>query len=74
MKDFKKCGLTCPPRLLKETLSIIKEKIPWIIEDLYDNIYLTVDNIRLKTKRGYILGMANYLFTFIQLGIYYLTK
>lgn len=72
MKDFKKCGLTAHPKLLKETLSIIKKELdlPWINENLYTNIQIMIDGEIHVSKRGYVLGMANYLFTIIQIVLY----
>lgn len=45
-------------------------KIPY--ENFYENVYLRTakDMPYEKTKRGYILGMANFIFTLVQIGIF----
>jgi hypothetical protein len=68
MKDFSKCGLTCPKWILEETLLQVQSRLDFnIITDLYNKINVYDDKLKenFELKRGYILGMANFLFTLI---------
>jgi len=74
MKDFSKCGLTCPHELLEVLLEAIDDRLPEELKincpKFYSNTELWVDDEIVRPKRGYILGMANFLFTLVQIVIF----
>lgn len=71
MKDFSKCGLTCPQVLLTTTLKVLNEHLPEqskiTYPDFYERIFVQLEKGEkyVKANRGYILGMANFLFTLV---------
>jgi hypothetical protein len=80
LRDFKKCGLTNNPELMRicqEELSRWDPSIPFERLDIYQHIYVRgIDQDELtytKYKRGYGLGMANHLMTLVAIVIHRLT-
>jgi hypothetical protein len=70
LRDIKKCGLTFPRELFHLLQECLVEKYPDKNFDKFD-IYRyysiwDVDNKPIETVRGYCLGMANNLVTYIQ--------
>jgi len=66
MKDFTKCGLSCPQELTRIVIKVINEcynlHLP---ENFYRVLLLDENDNTLECKRGYVLGMFNYGFTLI---------
>lgn len=66
MKDFSKCGLTCPQNLLKILIQCLNEAFDFNLPENFYSVILETDDGSYDTKRGYILGMANNAMTLIQ--------
>lgn len=65
MKDFSKCGLTCPLILTEVIIKLINEVFELQLpERFYYGIIETPEG-KFEMRRGYILGMANYMFSLI---------
>jgi hypothetical protein len=70
LRDIKKCGLTFPRELFHLVQECLSEKYPekdFSRFNIYRNYSIFDENNKpFKTERGYCLGMANNLVTFIQ--------
>jgi len=64
-KDISKCGLTTPQELINLTVKTVSDYFDLGLPSKFYEVQLMVDDYYRQTKRGYILGMANYTFSLI---------
>jgi hypothetical protein len=76
LRDLRKVGLSCPRRVLIESLNVIREKYPQYDLspfDVFSSWTVTDEGKYYHPNRGYCLGMANNLITLIQIVVFRMT-